>query len=211
MKPIVKGSIITGLYLGILTGICLSVIVYVHEKTYETYVKTAEKDRLSKKMAGMLPGIKFDNDLLKSCRLYNSDTLSHGQDMEFYTAYRKGRPVAYIIRTVTMKGYAGAIELLTSISSKGEIRKVEILSQHETPGLGDRVLPANSNWLQEFEGASLHNRRNFALIKDGGDFTYTTGATVTPRAIVNAEKDLLVHFMEKGNRIISDRHCPEDD
>ena len=55
MKPIVKGSIITGLYLGILTGICLSVIVYVHEQTYETYVKTAEKDRQYKKMAGMLP------------------------------------------------------------------------------------------------------------------------------------------------------------
>ena len=70
MKPIVKGSIITGLYLGILTCLCLSIIVAVHEKTYETFVKTAEKERLNKQMAEMLPGIKYNNDLIKSCKLY---------------------------------------------------------------------------------------------------------------------------------------------
>ncbi len=211
MKPIIKGSIITGLYLAVLTCISLSIIISVHETTYEAYVKTAEKERMNKQMKEMLQGIKFDNDLIKSCKLYSDPVLTQGDDYEFYTAYKKGRPVAYIIRSKTMKGYAGAIELLTSINRKGEIQKVVIVSQHETPGLGDRVLPANSNWLEEFNGASLYNRKNFALTKDGGDFTYTTGATVTPRAIVNAEKDLLEHFMHFGNRIISDRRCITDD
>jgi electron transport complex protein RnfG len=211
MKPIVKGSIITGLYLGILTCICMSIIVTVHEKTYEAYVKTAEKERLNKQMAQMLPGIKYNNDLIKSCKLYSDEALTNGEEYEFYTAYKKGRPVGYIIRSNTMKGYGGAIELMTSINAKGEILEVVIVSQHETPGLGDRVLPANSNWLQEFKGASLYNRKNFAITKDGGDFTYVTGATVTPRAIVNAEKSLLEYFSKKGNRMISDKRCLTDE
>ncbi|MBQ8706724.1 MAG: RnfABCDGE type electron transport complex subunit G [Succinivibrionaceae bacterium] len=211
MKPIVKGSIITGLYLATLTCISFSIITYVHEKTYETYVKAAEKDRLNKQMAQMLPDVRYDNNLIKSCKLYNSQQLTNGDDYEFYTAYRKGRPVAYIIKSVTMKGYGGAIGLLTSLNNRGEILKVVITSQHETPGLGDRVLPANSNWLEEFNGASLYNRKNFALTKDGGDFTYVTGATVTPRAIVNAEKDLLEYFSKKGNRLLSDKRCAIDD
>jgi electron transport complex protein RnfG len=211
MKPIVKGSIITGLYLGILTCLCLSIIVAVHEKTYETFVKTAEKERLNKQMAEMLPGIKYNNDLIKSCKLYSDDTITNGEEYEFYTAYKKGRPVGYIIRSNTMKGYGGAIELLTSINAKGEILQVVIVSQHETPGLGDRVLPANSNWLEEFRGASLYNRKKFAITKDGGDFTYVTGATVTPRAIVNAEKALLEYFSKKGNRMISDKSCIQND
>ncbi len=189
MNKILKSSLKTAACLGVFTFLSLSLIVYVNSAT-EDYVKRAANNRLNNQIGQMIPGIEFDNSLVDSCTLYSDPVLTESKEYEIYTATKKGVVVGYIIKSVTMEGYGGAIELLTGVDNKGEIKRVEIISQTETPGLGDRVLRSNGDWLDQFNGATLSNK-NFAVQKDGGDFTFTTGATVTPRAIVNAEKKLL--------------------
>ena len=75
--------------------------------------------------------------------------------------------------------------------------------------LGDLILQTAGGWLDQFTGANLSNRK-FAVKKEGGDFTYTTGATITPRAVVNAEKDLLEYFLNHKRRFDLEGSCNGD-
>jgi len=65
-----------------------------------------------------------------------------------------------------------------------------VVEHHETPGLGDKIELRISDWITRFSGVQLHgaNDSHFAVKKDGGDFDQFTGATITPRAVVNAAK-----------------------
>ena len=109
-------------------------------------------------------------------------------------------------RLKTGAGYGGDIVLLTSITPDGDILKVSVTRHNETPGLGDLILQTAGGWLDQFTGANLSNRK-FAVKKEGGDFTYTTGATITPRAVVNAEKDLLEYFLNHKRRFDLEGSC----
>lgn len=204
MNNVLKSSLKTAFCLGIFTFLSLSLIVFVHTSTND-YVKNAANKRLNDQIGKMIPGIEYDNNLVESCTLYRDPVLTESHEYEVYTAFKDGNAVGYVIRSMTLEGYAGAIELLTGVDVDGEIKRVEVLSQSETPGLGDRVLRSNGNWLDQFNNSSLANKK-FAVEKDGGDFTYTTGATVTPRAIVNAEKKLLKK-LSLGSIVESSHKC----
>ena len=57
----------------------------------------------------------------------------------------------------------------------------------ETPGLGDKIETRISKWILSFTNKkfSLENEAQWAVKKDGGQFDQFTGATITPRAVVN--------------------------
>lgn len=207
MNKVLKSSLKTAACLGVFTCISLSLISFVHISTID-YVKSAAKERLNNQIGNMIPGIDYDNKLIDECTLYTDPVLTESKNYEVYTAKKDNKIVGIVIRSITMEGYGGGIEILTGVDTNGEIKRVEILSQHETPGLGDRVLRANGNWLDQFNGTSLSNKK-FAVEKDGGDFTYTTGATVTPRAIVNAEKKLLKK-LSSGSVVETSKPCSTD-
>ena len=40
------------------------------------------------------------------------------------------------------------------------------------------------------------NEKKWAVIKDQGEFDYVSGATITPRAVINAVKNALKYFEE---------------
>jgi electron transport complex protein RnfG len=85
-------------------------------------------------------------------------------------------------------GYSGNIELLIGVNADSSLAGVRVLSHKETPGLGDKIELAKSDWILAFEGAHMAVNRDesWAVKKDGGRFDQFTGATITPRAIVNA-------------------------
>ncbi|MBN6710678.1 FMN-binding protein, partial [Haemophilus haemoglobinophilus] len=60
----------------------------------------------------------------------------------------------------------------------------------ETPGLGDKVELRISDWVLSFNHKILQpeNITDWAVKKDGGKFDQFTGATITPRAVVNQVK-----------------------
>ncbi len=94
-------------------------------------------------------------------------------------------------------GYSSVIETMVAIDTSGTIKKIRIISQKETPGLG--TLAENSDpfdgkkWsTRQFEGKTMDGLK---VDKDGGEIVSITGATITSRAITvsiqSQLKDLL--------------------
>ena len=63
-------------------------------------------------------------------------------------------------------------------------------------GLGDAIDASKSDWVLGFNDRSLTNpdKKGWAVKRDGGIFDQFTGATVSPRAVVNAVHRSLLYF-----------------
>jgi electron transport complex protein RnfG len=82
---------------------------------------------------------------------------------------------------------------------------VRVLAHQETPGLGDAIDVARSNWILGFSGKSLGKPplERWTVKKDGGGFDQFTGATITPRAVVRATRRFLQFFKLNRERLFS--------
>jgi len=132
-------------------------------------------------------------------------TLGIDQDQPVHVARMNGQPVAFIVPGVAPDGYNGDISLIVGIKVDGTITGVRSIAHGETPGLGDKVDVAKSDWILGFNGRSLRNptAEGWAVKKDGGEFDQFTGATITPRAVVNQVLAVLHYFDEDQQRLIS--------
>jgi electron transport complex protein RnfG len=97
-------------------------------------------------------------------------------------------PVAVVLEATAPDGYSGQIKLLIGITAAGKLSGVRVVSHKETPGLGDYIELAKSKWILLFDGKSLTapNDGGWKVKKDGGQFDYMAGATITPRAVIKA-------------------------
>ena len=93
-------------------------------------------------------------------------------------------------------GNSGTIKMLIGINYDGTIAGVRVLSHAETPGLGDKIETAKSDWILSFDGKSIGNPAvdQWKVKKDGGIFDQFSGATITPRAVVGATRRTLEYF-----------------
>jgi electron transport complex protein RnfG len=117
--------------------------------------------------------------------------------VDVFVASEHGTPVATIFASIAPNGYNASIRLLIGVTPDGAISGVRVVSHRETPGLGDRIDTAKSNWILQFDRKTLQVPAlpGWAVDKDeGGEFDTLTGATVTSRAVVNAVKNTLLYF-----------------
>lgn len=137
----------------------------------------------------VLPAERYTNDLLQSCFLVAEPSLGKGQH-KIWIAKNQDAPVGVVMEATAPDGYSGAIQLLVAADFKGTILGTRVTEHHETPGLGDKIELRLSDWITHFAGKVIHGTSDshFAVKKDGGDFDQFTGATITPRAVVNAVK-----------------------
>ena len=86
--------------------------------------------------------------------------------------------------------------MMVGVNIDGTLAGVRVLTHTETPGLGDKIDLKKSDWVLSFNGKSLSYPRldGWTVKKDGGDFDAFTGATITPRAVVQAVKRTLQFF-----------------
>ena len=93
-----------------------------------------------------------------------------------------------IFPVVTRQGYNGEIRLLIGIDQQQRISGVRVTQHQETPGLGDGIERRRSDWITRFNSLGLESLPpgGWAVNKDGGHFDAFSGATITPRAVVNA-------------------------
>src|SRR5690606_18011592 len=84
------------------------------------------------------------------------------------------------------------------VRANAELAGVRVVNHRETPGLGDKLELAKADWILDFNGKSLAipAPERWAVRKDGGDFDQFTGATITPRAVVQAVHRALIYFSE---------------
>lgn len=158
-----------------------------------------ERKAAQKALLQILPEPTHDNDLLSDTWLIPNDiqtSLNLNGANEVHIARSNGKAVAAILPTVATDGYSGDIKLIVGVWADGTIAGVRTLTHKETPGLGDKVDIKKSNWVLGFNGKSLRNptKENWTVKKNGGYFDQFTGATITPRAVVNQVKVTLEFF-----------------
>lgn len=142
----------------------------------------------------VLPKSEYDNALLNdTLALPPTPELGLDQASTVYRARRGGEPVGLVLEAVAPDGYAGKIKLLIALRADGRIAGVRAIAHKETPGLGDIIEPKKDKnktrpWISQFNGLAIANSTESAwkVKKDGGQLDYTSGATVTPRAVAKA-------------------------
>lgn len=163
-------------------------------------IQKAERAAQQKALFEIIPSSRHDNDLLTDTLLVpeaNWLDLGLKNGGEIYVARKDGELVAVIVPAVAPDGYSGDIRMIVGVNRNGSVAGVRVLTHNETPGLGDKIELKKSPWILGFEGKSLQSPapEQWAVKKDGGDFDQFSGATITPRALVNQVKRVLV-FVE---------------
>ena len=86
-----------------------------------------------------------------------------------------------------------------------------MLSHTETPGLGDKIDLRVDDWILSFSGKTLESADDprWAVKKDGGQFDQFTGATITPRAVVNATRKAVFYLNQNWQSLFdAPANCP---
>jgi electron transport complex protein RnfG len=188
-----------GILLGgvtLLTGGALALA----DRATEADIKAAKERDMQQSLSQVLPG-QYENDLLKDT------VVLPGPDgnVTVYRARKAGK-VAAVVFQVQAIGYAGPVVSMMAVDSDGHILGVRVIQHKETPGLGDKVDPAKTDWIHSFEGKFLGDppADKFAVKKDGGVFDQFAGATITPRAVVKSVKGGLEFFAKEKDHLLSD-------
>jgi electron transport complex protein RnfG len=195
--------LLSGLFLW-LFAVAGTGFVAVTENLAREAIVENERRVLLRNLHALLPASKLDNDLIADTLVIQSSRLLGTEDASrVYRARLLGEPVAAIFNSIAPNGYSGKIHLLVGVYYDGSIAGVRAVKHSETPGLGDAVDVQKSDWVLGFNGKSLENptRAQWLVKRDKGVYDQFTGATITPRAIVQAVKNTLLYYEQHAEEL----------
>lgn len=207
MKRLTKATLRTALNLLFFTVIGTAILAFTFNLTYELIAKSEDEAKL-KLISQVIPNTLYDNDLIKdTVTLPASIQLGTEQDTVAYRGRLNGAPSVVVLEAVAPDGYSGKIGLIVAINYTGVISGVRVISHKETPGLGDYIDFAKNPWISQFAGAShtRYEEGDWQVKKDGGQFDYMAGATITPRAVVKAVHKALHYFEDNRDKLFAER------
>jgi len=197
----VKAVAFAGATLALFAILGTGLVAFTQHQTKDL-IAANERLALLRKLEVLVPPELVDNDMVQdSVRVHRADLLGDNSTI-IYRGRRNGEPVAAVFTTVVPNGYAGPINLLVAVKADGTLMGVRVVSHKETPGLGDKVEEEKSDWILGFKGKSLADpvEERWKVKRDGGAFDQFTGATITPRSLVQAVKNTLIYVREQGDR-----------
>jgi electron transport complex protein RnfG len=192
LKSVRKNAFILAVF-AIASTALVSIVHQLTKNKIESEVQRVVNQRLNKLVDSNL----YDNSPINDCILIKDYSKKNQTSIHKVHLMKKNNlPMAMVFTSTAHDGYSGNIDLLIALSNDNRLLGIEILSHRETPGLGDKIESNKSNWLQQFKSISLAdmNEKNWRVKKDGVDFDTLTGATITPRAIINATYDTSRYF-----------------
>jgi len=193
---------------GVLAGFSLiaSVLLGVTNCSTQGTIQQRLDEDLKKSLEEVVPASYYDNDILQDTLSIPSAEFNIGaKDTLVYLAKKSGKVTAVCFKFIAPDGYSGAINMILGVDSAGNILGVRVLNHKETPGLGDKIEVAKSDWILNFVGRSLDNLSpaQWAVKKDGGVFDQFAGATITPRKSVQATYRALQLFKAKHAQLVN--------
>ncbi|MBS9427289.1 electron transport complex subunit RsxG [Photorhabdus akhurstii] len=199
-----------GITLAIFAAITTGLTAIVNSLTKSTIAEQAALQHKSL-LDQVIPPALYDNDIQNECYLVNADALGNNLPHRLYLARKNGQPVAAALESTAPDGYSGAIQLLVGADFSGKVLGVRVTEHHETPGLGDKIETRISDWINVFSGKTItyNHDRHWAVKKDGGEFDQFTGATITPRAVVNSVKRTALYLQTIPEHLSSLESCGE--
>lgn len=200
-ETIIKHASKTAITLIIFAVVFTALLAYIFQITKTPIEQAEAKARLSL-FRQIVPASMHDNDILKdTLNIAPNALLGNTQPSIANRARMTNAPQAVILEAIAHDGYSGDIKLLIAIKYDGSIAGVRVLAHKETPGLGDYIDINKDNWIKLFDAESLTKTSNekptedrWKVKKDGGQFDYMAGATITPRAVVKAVHKALQYF-----------------
>lgn len=206
MKRLTKATLRTALNLLFFTLIGTAILAFTFNITYELIAQSEDAAKL-KLIGQVIPHTLYDNDLIKdTVTLPASSQLGTEQDTVAYRGRLKGQPSVVVLEAIAPDGYSGKIGLIVAIDYTGVISGVRVISHKETPGLGDYIEFAKNRWISLFVGASheRYQEGEWKVKKDGGQFDYIAGATITPRAVVKAVHNAVHYFEDNREKLFAE-------
>jgi len=186
----------TGATLAVIAAICTTLVAATYQLTRERIVAN-EKALLEQALQPALAGLFYEGGVSESRLVMLPPHDLPGNDTALiYRVYAQDKPVAALFAVTARDGFSGLIRILVGVESDGTITGIRILQHRETPGLGDKIESARSDWIFQFDGRSMGDPEvtGWAIRNDGGEFDQLTGASVTPRAVIGAIRDTLLYF-----------------
>jgi Na+-translocating ferredoxin:NAD+ oxidoreductase subunit G len=179
-----------GLILLLITSIAAFILSVTNDVTQAIIIEKAElanKESLMEIFTNADDFVKLEEDNIKQ-----------GFILEAYEALQGDQAVGYSVKTSTT-GYGGAVVVLTAFAKEGEIIHVSVVSQSETPGLGDPI--TKDSFTGMFVGKDASTA--FNVVKGGGsgdgDIQSLSGATISSKAVsngVNAARTLFLDVLK---------------
>jgi len=163
-------------------------------------VREAESKALYEIFPATIDAQLYDHRIDLDAGQLNVDTGTVG-----YQAIKENQVVGVILPVTSPQGYSGDIDLIVGINADSSVAGVRVISHKETPGLGDKIDRAKSDWVESLKGARREGQddSSWAVKKDGGQFDQFTGATITPRAVVKATGVALDYFESHKDLLLS--------
>jgi len=203
---IIKSMGFNSIVLALFALVTSLILATTNELTFER-IEQSEREAAQRALLEIIPLERHDNDILMDVQPVPEQfwaTLGLKKGGNIHIARDQGQPVAAIIPAVTPKGYSGDISMIIGINFNGSIAGVRVVEHRETPGLGDKVDLKKSDWILSFNGKSLVNPQasGWKVKKEGGDYDQFTGATITPRAVINQVLKTLQYFEDDRERLL---------
>ena len=186
----------------LLASTALSISYFVTKTPIEESDARAKRIFLNQ----VIPSNLYDNNLVKdTISVEPNPLIGNKKNIDVYRAKKNNQVIAVIIETIAPDGYSGEIKTLVGIDQEDKILGVRVITHKETPGLGDYIEIEKSQWIKNFDLKSLDKmtEKEWAVKKDGGDFDYVSGATITPRAVIKSTYKSLLYAKENKKRLFA--------
>lgn len=196
---------LSGIILAVLAAVCTTLVAVTHRIT-KPRIEANAQAYLEESLQPVLEGVVYDGKLSESTiEIAPPHSLPGRGAVTIYRVFANDAPVAALFVVTARDGFTGPIKLLVGIDADGVLTGVRVLEHRETPGLGDLIDAAKSDWIEQFRRRSLQDplRDDWAIKRDGGEFDQLTGASITPRAIIKAIKATLLYFEEHREQVFA--------
>lgn len=205
-QTLIKHAVITAGIMVVFSLVGTALLAFTHEST-KGPIAASEIAKKMKEFDEVLPSSEHNNSLTNdTVKIPQGGELGNREDTLAYIAKLDGKPQAVILETTAHDGYSGDIKLLLAVRVNGTVAGVRVITHKETPGLGDYIDIAHGNWIKSFDGLSITTRPDmqWKVKKDGGQFDYMAGATITPRAVVKAVHQAVTFVGQHQSMLFAD-------
>ncbi len=197
-----RNILVSALILGVFGFIGATLVAVTEFGTHERILEN-ERQALLRQLYEIVPKQQVDNDILAHPLTVNAREALGQESSMIYVGEKDKQLSAMVFEATLPDGYSGPIRILVGVDGNGVLLGTRVIAHKETPGLGDKIEKEKSDWILGFTGKSLTDPKldRWKVKKDGGDFDQFTGATVTPRAVVNGVKRVLLYFDQQKDAL----------
>ncbi|MCK5076827.1 MAG: RnfABCDGE type electron transport complex subunit G [Calditrichia bacterium] len=197
-----------GIILSLITIIASYGLAMLYKQT-KPQIEKIKMQKINNALAIVLPEANDIETISKKEPVIDptGKVVAHNEIVEYYIGYNdstRNEITGYALKA-SKAGYEAKVETMVGVDVEGVIKKIIIIDQKETPGLGARctedtpVDPNRKKWTTEqFIGKTM---KQMKVDKDGGEIVSITGATITSRTVANSIKEALEEFLNKKLKV----------